>query len=95
MFLNLSEETEEKINKLVEKQVLKNIGIITKDKEYINKLVTESMKGAIKSIISELLQSKNYRNILRNRIMEQLNLQNESEEEWQQILKKNFLRCLG
>jgi hypothetical protein len=81
MFLNLSEETEEKINKLVEKQVLKNIGIITKDKEYINKLVTESMKGAIKSIISELLQSKNYRNILRNRIMEQLNLQNESEEE--------------
>ena len=81
MFLNLSEETEEKINKLIEKQILKNIGIITKDKEYINKLVTESMKGAIKSIISELLQSKNYRNILRNRIMEQLNLQNESEEE--------------
>lgn len=81
MFLNLSEETEEKINKLIEKQILKNIGIITKDKEYINKLVTESMKGAIKSIISELLQSKNYRNILRDRIMEQLNLQKESEEE--------------
>ena len=78
MYFDLSEEGNSKLNKLIEQEVLNNIEIILKDKNYIDKLVSESLKGSIKAIINEILQSKNYRNILRDRIMQQLKL----EQEW-------------
>ncbi len=77
MYFDLSEEGNNKLNKLIEQEVLNNIEIILKDKNYIDKLVAESLKGSIKSIICEILQSKNYRNILRDRIMQQLKLEQE------------------
>ena len=77
MYFDLSEEGNNKLNKLIEQEVLNNIEIILKDKNYIDKLVAESLKGSIKAIINEILQSKNYRNILRDRIMQQLKLERE------------------
>ena len=77
MYFDLSEEGNNKLNKLIEQEVLSNIEIILKDKNYIDKLVAESLKGSIKAIINEILQSKNYRNILRDRIMQQLKLEEE------------------
>ncbi|MBR3655267.1 MAG: hypothetical protein IKR34_02055 [Candidatus Gastranaerophilales bacterium] len=77
MYFDLSEEGNSKLNKLIEQEVLNNIEIILKDKNYIDKLVSESLKGSIKAIINEILQSKNYRNILRDRIMQQLKLEQE------------------
>lgn len=77
MYLNISEQAKIKLKSLIEETVLNNVELILKDEELINKLISESLKGSIKSIITEILQSKDYRNILRDRILKQLNLESE------------------
>lgn len=42
--------------------------------ELIEKVATECIKGAIKAQINTVLQSKEYRDFLRNKILEQLNI---------------------
>lgn len=74
MYFNLSEENNKKINEIIEEQVMGKIEAMLKDEKAIDELVRDCLKGAIKGTINSILQSIEYRNILRNRIMEQLNL---------------------
>lgn len=75
MYFDMSEDGKNKLKKLVEETVFNNVEIILKDEEFINKLINESLKGTIKAIICEILQTKNYRNVLRDRLMKQLGLE--------------------
>lgn len=79
MYFEMSEEGKNKLKKLVEKTVFDNVEIILKDDDFVTKLINESLKGTIKAIICEILQTKNYRNVLRDRILKQLNLESEKE----------------
>ena len=74
MYLDISDEAKTKLRQLIDETVLNNVELILQDKNLIDKLVQESLKGSIKAIIVEILQNKNYRNILRDRIMKQLKL---------------------
>lgn len=74
MYFNLSEENSKKINEMIEEQVMGKIEAMLKDEKAIDELVRDCLKGAIKGTINSILQSVEYRNILRTRIMEQLNL---------------------
>ena len=72
MYLDISEETKNKLKALIDETVLNNVELILKDENLITKLIQESLKGSIKAIIAEILQNKEYRNILRDKIMEKL-----------------------
>lgn len=73
-YLDISDEAKTKLRQLIDETVLNNVELILQDKNLIDKLVQESLKGSIKAIITEILQTKDYRNTLRDRIMKKLNL---------------------
>lgn len=75
MYFEMSKEGEQKLTKLIEETVLNNVEIILKDNDFLNKLINESLKGTIKAQICEILQTKNYRNLLRDRLMKQLGIE--------------------
>ena len=77
MYLDISEEAKIKLRQLIDQTVLNNVVLILQDENLIGKLIQESLKGSIKAIIAEILQTKDYRNILRDRIMEKLKLNKE------------------
>ena len=77
MYFNLSEENSNKINEMIEEQVMGKIEALLKNEKAIDELVRECFKGAIKGVINSILQSVEYRSILRDRIMAQLNLKEE------------------
>ena len=74
MYLDISDEAKTKLRQLIDETVLNNVELILQDENLIGKLVQESLKGSIKAMICEILQTKDYRNILRDRIMKQLKL---------------------
>lgn len=67
----LSIEAQQRIKELVQDKVDE---IIAEDTEYVKELALEVLKGAIKNEINNAIQSTNYRNILRDRILKQLKL---------------------
>lgn len=75
MYLDISDEAKTKLRQLIDETVLNNVELILKDENLINKLVQERLKGAISSIIAEILQCKDYRHVLRDRIMKQLDIE--------------------
>ena len=54
---------------------------ILKDETKLRALIRESVRGQLRSTITEILQGKDYRNFLRDKIMEQLKLTQISVEE--------------
>lgn len=68
------------LNKIYDKEQFNNIinEMVTKhlnnNPELIEKVAIECIKGAIKSQINGILQSADYRNYLRDKILKQLNI---------------------
>lgn len=71
--IDISEKTKNRICEIVQEQIDE---LVLKDDEFIKKLVKESISGAVKCRINEIVQSINFRNELRDRILKQLNLDN-------------------
>ncbi len=51
---------------------------IFKDINRLNAIITECVRGYIKGTITELMQGKDFRNFLRDRIMEQIGMKDET-----------------
>ena len=51
------------------------------DKNYLNKVIKDAVKGQIRSVITEILQGKDYRNFLRDKIAKEIGIAEEQEDE--------------
>ena len=74
----LSEETQKEI----QQEILKSAeNILLKDKQELRKIINECVKGVIRGNITEILQSKEYKNYLRDEIMQQIGIKTENREQ--------------
>lgn len=69
--LELADETKDKINELINEEIENSF---RENSDLVKKIVTESIKGSIKSRVNEILQSDKFRTHLRDEIMKQLNI---------------------
>lgn len=69
--VTLSIESQQKVKELIKSKVDE---FIAEDNDHLEKLALDVLKGAIKVEVNNVLQSTNYRNILRDRILKQLKL---------------------
>lgn len=76
--INLEPEQTEDLEKLIEEN-LKDalIEALKQDKNYLNKVIRDCVKGQIHQHINEVLQDKEYKRFLRDRVMEYMGLQEE------------------
>lgn len=75
--VKIDESTTTKINELCNERIRE---VLEKDKEMIDKIIYESIKGSIKSRVNEILQSDKFRSHLRDEIMKQLNIKEFANE---------------
>lgn len=69
--VTLSIESQQKVKELIKSKVDE---FIAEDNDHLEKLALDVLKGAIKCEVNNVLQSTNYRNVLRDRILKQLKL---------------------
>lgn len=84
MYISVNYSTEELkiLDDIVKSRLPQILGEeILKDENKLRALIRESVRGQLRSTITEILQGKDYRNFLRDKIMEQLKLTQISVEE--------------
>ena len=77
MYLKVNIDLEPEISGEIEKLIEGNIKdalveALIQDKNYLNKVIRDCVKGQIKSHITEILQDKNYKDFLRDKISDEL-----------------------
>lgn len=71
--INLEPEISGEIENLISGQMHDAlVEALIQDKNYLNKVIRDCVKGQIKSHITEILQDKNYKNFLQDKISDEL-----------------------
>ena len=71
--INLEPEISGEIEKLISEQMHDAlVEALIQDKNYLNKIIRDCVKGQIKAHITEILQDINYKNFLRDKISDEL-----------------------
>lgn len=86
----ITEEVEQYI-KATLPEIINNV--LLEDTTQLNRMITECVKGYIKGTITELMQGKDFRNFLRDKIMEQVGMKDEISR--CDVLQKIEKLCCG
>lgn len=80
MYFNIDFKLSENLQEQIRQETINNATeILLKDQTELNKIIRECVKGALRANITEILQCKDYRNFLRDKIAKEIGLL-ESEE---------------
>lgn len=77
MYLKLNIDLEPELSGKIENLISENledalVEALIRDKNYLNKVIRDCVKSQIRSHITEILQDKNYKDFLRDKIADEL-----------------------